>query len=175
MNGDPLHGRSKRDTAPGGRRRNPFRSDSLPLWMLAVLTAFVAGLLLRLPLGPPAPAALAQVAPAAGGRGVYAFTGQLDASRFGLFMLDIEQGTIWVYELDQVDGVRKLKLVAARSWVYDRYLRDFNVAPPSFREVQELVARQRAYEMQAATESGPSPDSPLKSSTEKGSGSPGGP
>jgi hypothetical protein len=100
--------------------------------------------------------ALAQQPPLVGARGVYAFTGQLDHNRFGLFMLDIEQGTVWCYEIDSVGGVRKLRLIAARSWVYDRYLRDFNCAPPDFREVQELVAQQRATS--ATTAGGAAPD-----------------
>jgi len=113
-------------------------------WICAVLLAFIAGLLWSRSAEPALPAALAQSPPAVGARGVYAFTGQLDRNRFGLFMLDVEQGTIWCYELDEVGGVRKLRLTAARSWIYDRYLRDFNCAPPDFREVQELVAQQRA-------------------------------
>ncbi len=59
-------------------------------------------------------------------------------------MLDIEQGTIWCYEIDSGEGVRKLRLTAARSWLYDRYLRDFNCAAPDFRAVQQLVEQQRA-------------------------------
>ncbi len=122
------------------------RAATLP-WMLCVGLAFLAGTLWT-----GAPAALLRTAsaqsPAAGARGVYAFTGPLDANRHGLFMLDIEQGTVWVYEIESVDGVRKLKLVAARSWVYDRYLRDFNCTPPTFRDVQDLVSRQREREAQ---------------------------
>lgn len=79
----------------------------------------------------------------AGARGIYAFTGQLDAGRSGLFMLDIEQGTIWCYAIEPEGGTQKLRLIAARSWIYDRYLRDFNCAQPTYREVQALVARQR--------------------------------
>ena len=58
----------------------------------------------------------------------------------------MDQGTIWCYEIDPAEGTRKLRLVAARSWVYDRYLQDFNCAPPDFRMVQQLVAQQRAAE-----------------------------
>lgn len=113
-------------------------------WVIAVLLATIAaGLWLR-PSGGVLPAALAQNQPLAGARGVYAFTGQLDPNRYGLFMLDVDQGTIWCYELDRVSGMRKLRLIAARTWVYDRYLQDFNCAPPDFRMVQQLVAEQRA-------------------------------
>jgi hypothetical protein len=113
-------------------------------WVIAVLLAFIAGTLWSRIPGQSVPTALAQNAPLMGARGVYAFTGQLDHNRFGLFMLDIEQGTIWCYEIDNQNGVRKLRLIAARSWVYDRYLRDFNSAPPDFRQVEQLVAEQRS-------------------------------
>jgi hypothetical protein len=125
-------------------------------WVIAVLLAFIAGVLwTRTPSGGVS-TALAQNPQLVGARGVYAFTGQLDQNRFGLFMLDIEQGTVWCYEIDNVGGVRKLRLIAARSWVYDRYLRDFNCTPPDFREVQELVAQQRT--MSATGTSGTAPD-----------------
>jgi hypothetical protein len=112
-------------------------------WVIAVLLAVIAtALWLRAP--GLLPTALAQNPPLAGARGVYAFTGPLDHSRYGLFMLDVDQGTIWCYELDNTGGTRKLRLIAARTWVYDRYLQDFNCAPPDFRMVQQLVAEQRA-------------------------------
>ena len=134
-------------------------------WTIAVLLAFIAGTLwARQPAGPLSPA-FAQNSPASGARGVYAFTGQLDRNRFGLFMLDIEQGTIWCYEIDDVGGVSKLRLTAARSWIYDRYLRDFNCAPPDFREVQRLVAQQRAQpssEIGGPGDDGSAGDRPLE-------------
>ena len=78
-------------------------------------------------------------------RGVYAFSGPIEANRYGLFMLDIEQGTVWCYEFDKDDtGTRKLRLSAARSWVYDRYLKNFNCAGFSPAQIQELVAQERA-------------------------------
>lgn len=113
-------------------------------WIVVVLlSAIAAGLWLR-PTGDPLPVAFAQNPALAGARGVFAFAGQLAPDRFGLFMLDVDQGTIWIYELDNVAGSRKLRLVAARTWTYDRYLQDFNSASPDFREVQQLVAQQRA-------------------------------
>lgn len=89
--------------------------------------------------------ALAQNAPSAGARGVYAFSGPVEANRYGLFMLDIEQGTVWCYEFDKDDtGTRKLRLSAARSWIYDRYLKNFNCSGFSPAQIQELVAQERA-------------------------------
>jgi hypothetical protein len=113
-------------------------------WLIALLLAVIATTLWLRPPGGTLPSALAQNQPLAGARGVYAFTGQLDPNRYGLFMLDVDQGTIWCYELDNVGGTRKLRLVAARTWMYDRYLQDFNCAAPDFRMVQQLVAEQRA-------------------------------
>jgi len=123
----------------------PARSQTV-YWVIAVLLAAIAGGLWSRPAGQILPAAWAQNQPLAGARGVYAFTGQLDPNRHGLFMLDVDQGTIWCYEIDLVDGTRKLRLIAARSWVYDRYLQDFNCAAPDFRMVQQLVAQQRTPE-----------------------------
>jgi len=111
-------------------------------WLIAVLLAVIAGGLWFRGPGAALPA-WAQNQPLAGARGVYAFTGQLDQNRYGLFMLDVDQGTIWCYELDNVAGMRKLRLIAARTFIYDRYLQDFNCAPPDFRMVQQLVAQQR--------------------------------
>lgn len=125
---------------PGALRRG---CRWLPWGLVAALTALV----LWQSFGRPTirlPEALAQNPSVAGARGIFAFTGQLDSDRYGLFMIDIEQGTIWVYELEGGGGARKLRLAAARTWLYDRYLKDFNCAAPSFREVQELVTRERA-------------------------------
>ena len=113
-------------------------------WVIAVLLAAIAtGLWVR-PDGLLAPAALAQNSPGlAGARGIFAFTGPLTRDQYGLFMLDVDQGTIWCYAFESVAGASKLRLVAARTWVYDRYLQDFNCAAPDFRAVQRLVGQQR--------------------------------
>ncbi len=118
--------------------------DRTVLWVIAVLLAFLVGTQFT-GMGP---SSLLAQSPPTGARGVYAFTGQVDANRYGLFMLDIEQGTVWFYEIENVGGARRLRLASARSWVYDRYLRDFNVSAPDVRTVQELVARQRIQSIQ---------------------------
>ena len=129
-----------------GVRLGNRRGGDTPMWIVAVLLAFIAGLLWSRPGQTVLPAAVAQTAPMAGARGVYAFTGEIDQNRYGLFMLDIEQGTVWCYEIETISGARKLRLMAARSWIYDRYLRDFNCAEPSHRMVQQLIAQQRSLE-----------------------------
>lgn len=104
--------------------------------------AFAVGVLLADRAGFGLSAAGAQTPPV-GARGIFAFSGQLDAGSHGLFMLDVDQGTLWCYEIERAQGVRSLRLVAARSWVYDRYLENFNVSGLEPKAVQELVAAQR--------------------------------
>jgi hypothetical protein len=124
-------------------------------WVIAVLLAVIATGLWMRPGGPLMPAALAQNPPGlAGARGIFAFTGPLERDQYGLFMLDVDQGTIWCYAFDNVAGTSKLRLVAARTWVYDRYLQDFNCAAPDFRAVQRLVSQQRAQGGTAAPAAG---------------------
>lgn len=120
-------------------------------WIIAVLLAFIGGALWQRGDRSLLSSALAQGTPA-GARGVFAFTGQIDEAAYGLFMIDIEQGTVWCYEIENQGGVRQLRLAAARTWIYDRYLRDFNCAQPDFRKVQELVAKQRVQPTSAEAE-----------------------
>ena len=58
----------------------------------------------------------------------------------GLFMLDVDQGTVWAYEIGED---RRLRLIAGRTFIWDRYLKDFNCGAPSFREVQGLIEHER--------------------------------
>lgn len=122
--------------------RTPLAGQAVYWVIVALLAVIAAGLWMR-PTGGWLPAAWAQNQPLAGARGVFAFTGPLDRDQYGLFMLDVDQGTIWCYALENAGGTRKLRLVAARTWIYDRYLQDFNCAPPDFRMVRRLVSQQR--------------------------------
>jgi hypothetical protein len=114
------------------------------LWVIAILLASVATALWVRPGDGPLPTALAQGQALAGARGIFAFTGPLSRDQYGLFMLDVDQGTLWCYAFETAGGTSKLRLVAARTWIYDRYLQDFNCAAPDFRMVQQLVSQQRA-------------------------------
>jgi hypothetical protein len=118
-------------------------------WILTVLIAVLATALLTRSDARFLPDAWAQTAsPLPGGvgaRGIYAFTGQLTAKTYGLFMMDVDSGTIWCYELEHgPNGEPQMKLVAARSWIYDRFLEEFNVADPVPSAVKMLVQQQRA-------------------------------
>ena len=119
------------------------RNVTVAQWVIAGLLAVIAVGVWTRGSDPIERLVHAQPAPLAGARGVFAFTGPIERDRYGLFMLDVDQGTIWCYAFDTVGGTRKLKLIAARSWVYDRYLQDFNCAEPTFRDIQALVNQQR--------------------------------
>lgn len=112
-------------------------------WVIAVLLALIAGGLWRDAPSGGTPSAVAQSTAGAGARGVFAFTGQLDRDSYGLFMLDVDQGTLWCYEIESVGSERRLRLVAGRSWIYDRYLRDFNSAGYNWKQVQQLIEHER--------------------------------
>lgn len=124
------------------------------LWWLVTLVLAVAltAVLVRRDANPWLDEALAQAGPAGGvgARGIYAFTGQLSSRSFGLFMMDVDSATVWCYEIDHgPHGGPLLKLVAARSWMYDRYLEEFNVADPTPTKVRKLVELQRAAQRAA--------------------------
>jgi hypothetical protein len=88
--------------------------------------------------------AMAQNVRWAGSRGIFAFTGPLTPSTHGVFMVDVDTANLWCYELVSVDGVKRLRLVASRSWIHDRHLEDYNVDGLSPSDVEEMVNDQRA-------------------------------
>ena len=103
--------------------------------------------------------ALAQLDTRAGARGVYAFTGQLDKNTYGLFMLDVDAGTIWCYEFTgKPPQDRRLRLAAARLWLYDRYLENFNVDGLTPDQVAELVEDLRRQKLSPDGSEAPAPD-----------------
>lgn len=140
----------------------PARSHTV-WWVLTVVLAVIATALVTRRDADFLPAALAQsvsgAGPMQGSRGIYAFTGQLTSKSFGLFMMDTDSGTVWCYEFQRgPSGEPQMRLVGARSWVYDRYLEEFNVADPVPSAVKVLVQQQRAAA--AAGASAPVPGTP---------------
>ncbi len=133
------------------------------LWVIALLLAFIAGWLVGGGSSGADRLAIAQTAGPAGARGVYAFPGQLDSGKFGLFMLDVDEGTLWCYELENVGGVRKLRLIAGRSWIYDRYLKNFNNAGETWQAIRDLVAEERGRAAGETAPIEPAPSDPAVS------------
>ncbi|HEY8665518.1 MAG TPA: hypothetical protein VIL86_02580 [Tepidisphaeraceae bacterium] len=77
--------------------------------------------------------------PIAGGAGVFVMPGQLAERAWGCYLLDVDTQTLAVYQYTPSD--RLLRLVAARSYKYDRRLMNYNTSP-SPQEVQALDDKQ---------------------------------
>lgn len=92
--------------------------------------------------------AFGQLPTTGGARGVFAFSGQLTKGTYGVYLVDTDAMTVWVYEYLQQKGC--LRLAGARTWRYDRYLENHNVCdlPPDV--VEKMVEEQRQYRKQAA-------------------------
>jgi hypothetical protein len=91
--------------------------------------------------------ALAQMTPGTGAspmlgaRGIYLMPAQLGPTAFGVYLLDVDSQTICVYRA--LPDTSHLRLMAARSFQYDRFLEDFNNETLRPKEVQKLVEAQR--------------------------------
>lgn len=135
------------------------------LWIIAVLLAVIAtALVMRWDDSALFQTAFAQTSALPrsgmeGARGIYAFTGQVSARSYGLFMVDVDTGTVWCYELERTGatGEPRLKLLAARSWVFDRYLEEFNTTEPIPSEVRAMVQQQRSNRAPATGPAGLGP------------------
>lgn len=131
------HRRNEAESPPGTAPRQP-----TVLWVIAILLAVIATALIMGPGGRSVliPSAYAE-GPMAGARGIYAFTGPLDKNSYGLFMMDVDARTVWVYQY--LPATRKLRLAAARSFDFDRYLEDYNNDSPTLDEVRGMLDDQR--------------------------------
>lgn len=122
-------------------------------WVIAVSLAVIAMCMVLRIDGAGLPAALAQAPRQAGARGIFAFSGQLSEHSYGLYMVDVDAGTIWCYEY--LHGPKKLRLAAARSWLFDRYLENQDCQGPSPAEVERMVEEQRRQKLRRRTGSNP--------------------
>ncbi len=126
-------------------RRLPLMSPAQ--WVIIALLATIAAILAaNLVFSPDSAGAQTGSADPSGGgsagsgKGLFAVAGQLTRDTYGLYLLDNENGTICVYEY--LGNVRKLRLVAARTFVYDRQLDSYNTEPTP-KDVAKLVAEAR--------------------------------
>jgi hypothetical protein len=81
----------------------------------------------------------------AGAGGLFAFAGPLDDDSYGVYMIDVDTMNLWLYEYD--GGASKLRLAAARSFMYDRYLENHNCDDLSPSDVKALVEQQREQKL----------------------------
>ncbi len=121
-------------------------------WVIAVALAVIAVQMVARPGGAPdwlqGNPALAQAVTSGGSRGIFAFSGQMSKSTYGLYMVDVDAMTLWVYEYQPQKGC--MRLAASRTWRYDRYLENHNICdlPPDV--VEQMVEDQRRYRLQSS-------------------------
>lgn len=119
------------------------------LWVIAI--ALIANIVLPLLRTGPAAGleslALAQTTQAAGTRGLFAFSGQMSKSSYGIYMVDTDAMTVWAYEFNQQKNC--LRLAAARTWRYDRYLENYNICDLPPEAVEQMVDEQRQTRLQS--------------------------
>lgn len=108
-------------------------------WLIAVL--LVLHLLVML-LGPNGSAATAQGVGGGAFRGdasgVFVVPAQLGKDAYGAYLVDSRAGTIVLYQFNSSN--QKLRLAAARTFVFDRYLENYNT-DPSPSEIADLVSK----------------------------------
>ena len=88
--------------------------------------------------------AFAQATPSermVGARGLYMMPAQLGPNTWGVYLMDADSQTITVYRA--APDSSRFRLMAARSFRYDRFLEDVNNDTPTPKEVQKLVEAQR--------------------------------
>jgi hypothetical protein len=65
---------------------------------------------------------------------------QLERDSYGLAMVETVGQTLWIYEINKHGpSHNRLKLLAARSWRYDRLLKQYNTAEPKPEQVRLLL------------------------------------
>jgi hypothetical protein len=86
------------------------------------------------------PQALAQrQPPIAGGGGLFVMPAQLSGNRWGCYLMDVDRGTLCVYEYQA--GSTELKFQAARNFSNDTRLASYNTTPKP-QEILDLVNKQ---------------------------------
>ena len=114
-------------------------AGSAAQWAIAGLLAAIAVLLAAELVFSPSPA-VAQTGSAGAVEGVFAIAGQITGDSYGLYLVDLRNGTICVYEYAGRPG--RLSLRAARTFIYDCQLDSYNTEPDPA-DIAEKVSRAR--------------------------------
>ena len=65
---------------------------------------------------------------------------QLERDSYGIAMVDTVAQTMWIYRLNsRGPNQKRLELLAARCWKYDRLLQQYNTAEPKPQQVKEIL------------------------------------
>ena len=130
------------------------RSPHPVYWVIATALVVIAACLAFRPGGLPVDSiALGQPVSSGGARGIFAFSAQLSKSSYGIFMVDVDSMTLWAYEYLPHKGC--LRLAAARTWRYDRYLENHNLCDLPPEVVEQMVEQQRQFRLKSSKSRGP--------------------
>jgi hypothetical protein len=106
--------------------------------VLGVLALFFVGSKLGSP-------ASAQAEPLRGNSEILVVPIQIERDKYGLAMVDTVGQTLWIYEINSMGPAHsRLRLLAARSWQYDRLLKQYNTAEPKPEQVRMLLEEEES-------------------------------
>lgn len=72
--------------------------------------------------------------------GILVIPVQIERDSYGLAMVDTASQTLWLYEINSRGPAHsRLRLLAARSWRYDRLLQQYNTSEPKPEQVKMLL------------------------------------
>lgn len=111
-------------------------------WLIVMLLGLIAACLL-IEVGFTASAARGQPGSGAATGGVFVVAGQVTPETYGIYLVDLENATICVYQY--LPGTARrgvLRLRAARTFIYDRQLDAYNTEPPP-REIKKIVEQHK--------------------------------
>jgi len=108
-------------------------------WLAVGLLAVIAACLL-VELGAATSPARAQTGSGSDGKGLFVVAGQVTRDSYGLYLVDVANSTVCVYQY--LPSTRKLRLMASRNFSFDRQLDDYNTEP-SPRRIRELVQQHK--------------------------------
>ena len=126
------------DTFTSTRTR---RAASPARWLTVALLSIIAAALL-IEAGLATSTARAQVGAAGRTKGIVAVPGKITSDIQGVYLVDLDNGTICVYGYMSGSGVKRLRLLAARTFIYDVQLDEFNTEPLP-RKIKDLVEQQK--------------------------------
>ncbi len=132
------------------RRALPGRAAQ---WLIVAVLAAVAVLLAAEMIFPPSPAAAQTGSAGSAGpvKGVFAIAGQLNRDTYGLYLVDLENDTICVYAY-LPGNPPTLRLRAARTFVYDCQLDEYNTEPAPSVIAKKVSEARRLKDAKKSTE-----------------------
>ncbi len=66
---------------------------------------------------------------------------QIGRDSYGIAMVDSTSEHMWVYEISKSGSNRRLRLIAARDWKFDKQLSQYNTSEPTPDQVKVLLEK----------------------------------